>query len=428
VKQSRKTEWTRLDNASKIFPSNCNRRDTKVFRVSCELYETVEPEILQQALDKAIQNFPLFKSVLRRGLFWYYFETTNIEPTVEEETNPVCAPIYFKDKRNLLFRVFYYHNRINLEIFHALSDGTGALWFMQTLVHYYLVLKHKENFSAKPPRLDYHVSTSKKKDDSFKRYFVGEGIMAKKFKDDRGKQDKKPTPYHLKGTRIEDNRMKLIEGAMSTKDILELARRYNTTLTIFFTSLFIFSIYREMAEPAKKRPVVLSIPINLRKFYESVTIRNFFTTMRIGYQFGRENSSFEELIQGVSECFQKELKEDQINRNLNLFMALEKNLLTRVIPLSIKDYSLRVAQKIFDQGITAALSNTGTISMPPEFGSYIRQFGITTSARRPQVGICSYGDRLVVSFTSPFQETDIQRNFFQFLAQLGVEIEIASNL
>lgn len=428
MKQQRKTEWTRLDNASKIFPANCNHRDTKVFRVSCELYETVEPETLQQALNKAIQDFPLFKSVLRRGLFWYYLENTDIEPLVDEEANPVCAPIYFKDKRNLLFRVFYYNNRINFEIFHALSDGTGALWFMQTLVHYYLVLKYEESFSAETPKLDYRVSTSKKTDDSFKRYFVGERIITRKFKGGKSEQHKKPTPYHIKGTRIEENRMKLIEGSMSTKAVLEQARKYNTTLTIFFASLFIFSIYKEMAEPAKNRPIVLSVPINLRKFYESVTTRNFFSTMRIGYQFGQESASFEEVIQGVSECFQRELTEEQINKNLNLFMALEKNLLTRVIPLPIKDCTLRLAQKLSDRGITAALSNTGTISMPADFDSYIKQFGITTSARRPQIGICSYRDRLVVSFTSPFQETDIQRNFFQFLAQLGVELEIASNL
>lgn len=430
MKQQRRTEWARLDNASKIFPATCNHKDTKVFRIACELYEVVEPEILQQALNIAIQNFPLYKSVLRRGFFWYYLENADIEPIVGEETNAVCAPIYFRDKKKLLFRVFYYNNRINLEVFHALTDGTGALWFMQTLVHHYLVFSHKDKFSAKMPKLDYHVSVSKKTDDSFKRYFIGEGLVTRKFKNDKNEQDKSfnSYSYHIKGTNLEENRMKLIEGSMSTKAILEQARKYNTTLTIFFTSLFIFSIYKEMPVPMKKHPVVLSVPINLRRFFESVTARNFFSTMRVGYHFGDSGSSFEEVIQGVNECFRRELKEEQINRNLNLFMALEKNLLTRVVPLPLKDYSLRLAQKLSDRGVTAALSNMGSIPMPIEFATYIKQFSICTSARRPQIGICSYQDRLVVSFTSPFQETDIQRSFFQFLAQLGVELEIASNL
>ena len=425
MKQQRKTEWTRLDNASKIFPATCNHKDTKVFRITCELYEAVEPERLQQALNRTIQSFPLYKSVLRRGFFWYYFENVDTEPVVEEETNPVCAPIYFRDKRNLLFRVFYYSNRINFEIFHALSDGTGALWFMQTLVHNYLVFCYGDKFAGKAPKLDYNVSISKKTDDSFRRYSIGKGILLKELKNGKGENEKS---YHIKGTRNEENRMRLIEGSMSVKAVLEQARKYNTTLTIFFTSLFIYAIYQEMPAPMKKHPVALSVPINLRQFFESATARNFFSTMQITYQFGKEGSNFEDIICGVRECFRGELTEEQINRKLNRFVSLEKNILTRVVPLSIKDYLLRVARIVSDRKITAALSNMGTISMPAEFEPYIKQFGISTSARRPQIGICSYRDRLVVSFTSPFQETDIQRNFFQFLAQLGVELEIASNL
>jgi len=70
---------------------------------------------------------------------------------VEKEDKPVCAPIYRKYERNLLFRVLYYNKRISLEVFHALSDGTGALRFMMTLVYHYLTIKHKDEFSGKIP-------------------------------------------------------------------------------------------------------------------------------------------------------------------------------------------------------------------------------------------------------------------------------------
>jgi NRPS condensation-like uncharacterized protein len=426
MKQRKRVEWTRLDNASKIFPATCSDKDTKVFRLACELYEAVEREILQQALNVTIEGFPLYKSVLRRGVFWYYLEKSDIQPVVEIESNPVCAPIYIKDKKNLLFRVFYYNNRINIEIFHALSDGTGALWFMQTLVHHYLILKYKEVFGDKIPQLNYNASISEKMGDSFGRYFVGENILKRKIKDD--KKEKTPSSYHIRGTRMDENRMKLIEGSMSVKTVLELAHEYNTTLTIFFTSLFIYSIYKEMPTSGENRPVVLSVPINLRQFFESVTARNFFSTMNVGYYFGKGSTDLKEVIQKVSQCFRKEMTEEQLNKKLNRLMSLEKNPFTRVVPLPFKDYSLRIANKLKDRGITAALSNVGRIIMPSEFDAYIRQFSVYTSARRPQFCICSYRDRLVVSFTSPFRETDIQRTFFQFLSKEGIEIEIASNL
>jgi len=54
----KKVEWSRLDNASKYFAATYSERDEKVFRISCELFEEVDPEILQQALDETIERFP----------------------------------------------------------------------------------------------------------------------------------------------------------------------------------------------------------------------------------------------------------------------------------------------------------------------------------------------------------------------------------
>ncbi len=96
----KRVEWSKLDNASKFFPATSNYRDPKVFRISCELVDEVKPEVLQLALDKTIERFPLYKSVLRRGVFWYYFESCDIRPMVQKETNPVCAPIYSKYEKN----------------------------------------------------------------------------------------------------------------------------------------------------------------------------------------------------------------------------------------------------------------------------------------------------------------------------------------
>lgn len=431
MKQRKGVEWTRLDNASKFFPSTFNDKDTKVFRLVCELYEAVEPDLLQQALTITIESFPLYRSVLRRGVFWYYLETSEIQPLVEIETNPVCAPIYFKNRRNLLFRVFYYNNRINLEIFHALSDGTGALWFMQTLVYHYLILRHKEAFTDKIPVLSFNASISKRMDDSFRRYFMGGAIHKQKLADGKKKDEKKKkntSAYHIQGTALDENRMKVIEGSMSVKAVLEQAHEYNTTLTIFVAALFIFSIYKETPPRARNLPIVLSVPINLRQFFESVTTRNFFSTMNVGYHFGKDAPDFKALIQSISESFRTELTEEQMGEQLNRLMSLEKNPFARIVPLPVKDYSLRIANKLNDREITASISNIGKIIMPSEFSAYIRQFSLCTSARRLQICMCSYGDRMVISFTSPFRETDIQRNFFQFLSGKGIGIEISSNI
>lgn len=425
MKQQKEIKWTKLDNASKLFPAVANNKDTKVFRLSCELYEYVDPMALQKALDLTIESFPLYKSILRRGAFWYYFEYSDIKPTVNIENTALCAPIYIRNQKNLLFRVSYYNKRINVEIFHSLTDGAGVIWFMEVLIYHYMTIKYKEIFKDNMPKLNHKASISQKMDDSFWKNYNGESNLG-------NSNDKKgveySNAYHIKGSRIEDNKMKLIEGSMSVKSALDIAHEYNTTLTVLLASLLIYSIYKEMPANRKKRPVVLSVPINLRPYYESSTARNFFSTMNIGYSFKNNNPDFKEIIKSVNESFKIELTKEQLDRKLNHFMSLEKNLLARVIPLPIKDYFLRIANSLNDRKITSSISNIGKIIMPQEFNAYIRQFSICVSARRPLITLCTYGDRMVISFTSPFEETDIQKTFFQFLSEKEVEIEITSNL
>ncbi|MEN3003940.1 hypothetical protein [Dehalobacterium formicoaceticum] len=424
--KSRKVEWTRLDNASKIFPATYDDKDPKVFRVACELTEDVHPKVLQRALDITMESFTLYKAVLRRGVFWYYLESSDIRPIVEMESKPVCAPIYFKDRKDLLFRVFYYHNRINMEIFHALSDGTGALWFMQNMVHHYLVMKHKKAFACKIPELQNNVSLSEKMNDSFIRHFTGDHVFQDNLKNI--KKIKSIKAYQIRGARLEENRTLLIEGSMSVKAVLEEAHKYKSTLTIFIASVFIYAIYKGMTARGKKHPVTLTVPVNLRQFFESETARNFFTTINVGSIFTKENVEIEEIIAAVKEGFKEGMKKEQLAKQLNQYIALEKNLVAKVIPLPLKDYALRIADKVIDREITGAISNIGRITMPLEFDHYIKQFSFCTSARRPQITMCSYGDRLVISFTSPFKETEIQKTFFQFLSKRGIEVEISSNV
>ena len=425
MKQKNKVKWTRLDNASKLFPATSNNKDTKVFRLACELYEDVDPVILQQALNLTIESFPLYRSVLRKGAFWYYFESSDIQPEVEIESSPVCAPIYIKDRRNLLFKVFYFNKRINFEIFHALSDGAGAIWFMETLIYHYMTLKYKATFDDKLPNLNYKASISQKMDDSFGRNYHGGDVLKKMLKVN---VKKSLHAYNIKGTRIDENRTKLIEGSMSVKAVLDQAHEYNTTITVFLTSLLIYSIYKEMPTKMKNRPIILSIPINLRPYFESATARNFFSTMNVIYDFEISSPDFNEIIKSVSESFKRGLTKEQLDQHLDKFMALEKNPITRVIPLTLKDYSLYIGNTLNDRKVTSSLSNIGRIIMPTEFEAYIRQFSICVSARRPLITLCSYGDRMVISFTSPFEETDIQRTYFQFLSNKGIDIQISSNL
>ena len=136
--------WLKLDNAATIYPSTLSRNYAAMFRVSMTLKDKINEEILKQALNNVIDRFPTFKYKLKQGLFWCYFKQIEVPPLIEKDFNNPMLRIRFKNHRDYLFRVRYYENRIAVEFFHALTDGTGAIKFLSTLVGEYIKLKYRK--------------------------------------------------------------------------------------------------------------------------------------------------------------------------------------------------------------------------------------------------------------------------------------------
>lgn len=404
-------KWYKLDNAAKIFPPTSTRSDPKVFRFACELYEDIEKDTLQEALNSTLEEYPLFLSCLKKGLFWYYLETSNVSPKVEKEENVVCDRI----DKELLFRVSYYRKRINLEVYHALTDGTGTLYFLKSLVTNYLVIKHK----IKEKIILDNTSIYEKETDSFAKYYK----RSKKIRIAKNKR-----AYNLKGARYPENCLKVIEGVVPTKDILRLAKEYNTTVTVYLTSILIKSISSTMSLKDKKRPVVVTIPVNLRKYFKSNTARNFFNTISVSYKFNEDNDSLTDIINSISEQFKTKLTKDCLDYQMNSLALLENVFIIRLIPIFIKDIVLKYFYKRSRKEQTIALSNVGIVDMPDILQKYIKLFDVFASTDCMQICMCSYLDNMVLSFTSHFVDTEIQKNFFTELSSQNIKVLINDNI
>lgn len=421
MKNRSNTQWTRLDNAAKIFPPTTGKRDTKVFRLACELKEEINPEILQEALRLTILEFPLFQSVMKKGLFWYYFDLSEREHIVRVEDKSPCSPIYDNNKRKLLFDVTYYKSRINVEVYHALTDGTGALQFLRALVYHYLLLKHEDVLDKKTIQMDYDASRTQRMDDSFSRYYDDK----QKPQVTEGKKSKRA--YKLRGTKLSEYRLKVIEGTVSVKEIIEKAHDHNTTLTVFLVALLLCSIGEEMTVREKRRPVSIAVPVNLRNYFVSESARNFFGVMTVSYDFGKCSGELADVIQQVNECFKQELNKDKVSARMHRLGSLERNIFARITPLVFKDFFMKLAYEISELNYTFSASNVGNIKMPPELMEYIKLFDVFVSTKKQQMCMCSYGDNLNMSFTSCFVNAEIEKRFFRKLTDMGVGVKLVTN-
>lgn len=410
------TNWNTLDKAALIFPSSVDKADTNVFRFTCELNgdHGVEPDILQTALNETMESFDLFRCVLKRGLFWYYFENSNLKAEVKEEYRKLCDTLYDKRMKNLLYEITYYGNRINLEMFHGLSDGTGAMHFLSMLVANYLSLKHDINARI----IDYDASHNQMQEDSFYKYYTG---------NPKKKYPKQSLACELKGTKYAENQIRVITGKMSVKAILTETRKHKTTLTAFLCACLLNSIADDITLNQRKKPVTVSIPVNLRNYFPSQSARNFFSIVLIGYDYFRDTNNFDDVLGKVTLDLRNKLTREYLTDSINNTISAAYNPFAKIAPLVLKDIVLKSAYRHSQKLRTATLSNVGIIKLPAELEKYVASFSVCASTNTLQACICSYGDNLTVSFTTPFISSDIERRFFRMIVDYGIDVEITSN-
>lgn len=410
--------WMRLDNAAQLYASSSSRRDPKVFRFACELNEPVDPTLLQQALESCLDTFQMFRCVLRRGLFWYFLELTDRMPSVTPEKTPPCSPPFHRYEHNFLFTVSYFQNRINLEVYHVLTDGTGALQFLRMLVYHYLLLRYPDTLGGNPPQMDFDASDSEKADDSFRKYYTGKPTR---------KRIRRAPAAHLQTSRLPDCRFFITAGEMPVKETLALAKSSGASLTAYICALLICAIHEEIPARERRKPISLTIPVNLRNYFESGSARNFFSVFNVDYTFSDQNDSLETVAAAVSKSFTEKLTPEHLSDQMNRMASIEYNPFSRALPLVLKDIGLAIGSRVASRRVSGGVSNLGRITMPDEMAPYIRVFDVFMGTARPQICACSFGDRLMITLVSPYSGTNIQKHFFRMLAQRGLDVTVHTN-
>lgn len=413
---SERSKWRKLDNAALAFPAVTGKQDTRVFRFYCQLKETVDGEVLQKALDKTMEKYPLYQAVLRKGLFWFYLEQRDLRPVAKPEKRLPCSKIYIPDKKSLLFEVSYDKKRINFEVFHALTDGTGAMKFLKELVKNYLMIAHPDDDLPELTE-DEEVTESDQEEDSFSQYYCDKSPR---------KKEKKETAARIPGGRLSQDEMQITEVVLSVKEVLEKAKNYGVSLTIFLTAVMLCATEEELPKRQMGKWVSLMIPVNLRNYFPSQSMTNFFGWIEVGYRF-EEKTCFEDVLSEVKKQFERELVKERVGMRMNEWVRLEKNPFLRMVPLEMKSLCLQIGANIGGRSITAVFSNIGVIKMPAPYENLIEQFGIFTSTGGLQLCCCSFKDRLVLGFTSKIRSSNIQRNFFNILREQKISYQEEKN-
>ncbi len=413
--------WGKLDNAAHLFPAIAGAGMSNVYRISVYLSEDIEPERLKEALDIVLPKFPIFNCRLRQGMFWYYFEENGKEspPVVEENTYP-CQYIEENRNRNYLFRVTYYKKRINLEAFHVLTDGTGALYFLKELTYQYLRLIHPDLAERLGDGLS--SETSLNDEDSFLKNYK-KGRFTRGYKSCRA--------YLLKGAMFPTGKMGIIHGHMPVEQVKQAAERYNATINEYMVSAFIWSVYQSFKQGRPTdRPITVAVPVNLRPYFNSLTAKNFFVMVTAEYWPKDEYQEFGDVVAAVKSSLEEQLTPEHLESVLSYNVTGERTMILRTIPLIFKNPGLRGIYNMHAKANTATVTNLGGISVAPDYRDYIRRFDVLLSRSKGQnlkMTLSTYEGTLSATITSVLRDVGMQREFYRSLAAQGISVAIETN-
>lgn len=417
-----KTKWYRMDNSAMIYPMVITQKTQSIFRIGVALNELVDGNFLRIGLNTALERYPFYKVELKHGLFRHFLDENLHYPVVEKNEGNLLEIFNFRHNRHYLFRLTYFENKVFLDLFHGLCDGAGGLEFLKTVIYYYFKSQNKTMPSdniltlSNPPK-------DGETEDAFLKYYtklkIGEGIQ----------KMAGGSAFRIPSKQFNWEGLGLIQLTVSTSKLLKLCREHGCTMTVFVSALALYVIAKRFKETNKKDDYVAFIPINLRKIFPSNTLGNFtlFAKCRVS---PKEELSLGNFIKIIKEDLGKQTQKEDLITKISFTSLMDKFYLMRFMPVFIKAFLSRVGRSLPGKSkLTMIISNLGKVDIDNEGGKIDRFFfNQNCSKNAPlNVGMVSYNDKTVISFSRKLIETVTERDFATSLADMGLEVAVSSN-
>lgn len=407
-------EWTRLENSAIIYPSCRTRKYATVYRMAVTLDATVDPAQLDSALQTVIRRFPSFRYSIRRGMFWWFLQKLENDPAVGSFRR--LTPIDVKRNGGYMFSLTCDGPRICLDVYHALTDGTGALTFLLSLVAEYL----KQTCGT---AIEYGKWIFNPDDEPLAGE-LEDGFD--KFSGTKGSLDEEKKAWHIKGTEELPDVLNSMGVSFSSEQVRAKAHELGCTVTELLSALMLTSLQEVHAsQKGRKSPHIrMELPVNLRPIFVSKTLRNYSSYVYLGLDVSNGYFSFEDALREVK--YQKRLymQPARLTRRIAANVALEDNFGVRIIPLFIKKPIINIINFLKgDNYGTYTFSNIGNVDIPEGVAQHIRDLNFVLGRTRGRSGSCagvSFGGRMYLNFTRKIAEDNFERIFVGKLRELGI--------
>ena len=417
-------QWYRLDNAALIFPAVMRKNWNNVFRVSVTLKDTVDPGLLSRAAAELLPRFPAIFVRLRTGFFWYYLETVAEAPKAEEDYAWPLTPMSRRKLRKCCIRILYYQNRIAVEFFHSVTDGTGGMAFLQNLAARYLTLKEGLTIPAEGNIAD---PGEPPKAEEVRDCFQ---LCAAKASVSRAEEN----AYRLRGNPEEDYFRHIVTGILPTDVLLEKAHEQGTTVTGWLAAVMaeaVLARQKEDPRPGRSRHIKITVPVNLRRIFGMNTMRNFTLAVNIGFDPRLGEYTHGEICRLMHHQLAAETIRQRMAGRVATNVNLQRSLPLRLTPLPLKTLAMRLVYALSGESKGCLnISNMGTVTLPEAMAPYVERFDFIIGVQYSYPNNCSvvsWQGKTYISMIRGIRDSELERLFFSSLVEKGIPVEIESN-
>ena len=461
--------WYELDAFAKTYSSIISEGRTTCFRLSVLFSKNIDLEILKNVVISLEKKYPFYNSELKKGIFWNYLQQKKTHFIIEEEKTYPCTDI---QKDNPL-RIIYFNNKLSIEIAHFLTDGKGAALFFQDLIEEYLEKRYfLENFE-KDKKNNLIYKTEKKKEIEIEKINKIINFGKKINKNEKDFENKKSeknffektrellgnesglknsqkneyvdlyekymrkvskettikSAFHLPMKILEKGQYHITTGEIDVESLKEESKKYGTTIGKYLLSVY-FKILLDRYSQAKN-PIVIGVPVDLRKIFEETTYRNFFINITPSMDASLGAYTLSEIITYLDNYFALKITKKEFYKSIYKAMNPIQNIIIKSVPYLIKRMFFPF---IFDyygeRGYTTGFSNLGIFKVNKKYEKYLKGFRfLPPPSKRCKIkmGVVSDFNKVYVNFGNLTANYDIERDFFVYLRKRGIKSKIITN-
>lgn len=347
---------------------NCGKKSI-VFQKKFTLSEKIDIKTLKSALKNIIGRFHYFrlKPVIDESGS-VDFVGNDAEPEVYEFDDEVHH-LGTEEVNGYLFRISVRNCDLYISIAHAIADGRGALLFCRSLIYEYLRISGKkldvcdEVLTNEAPASETEKDTLTAEIAELSEEFCPEEPFIM------------PSDHHYFKT--EYQRKTVL--SWSAESFSDLVRRLECTPAALITAITGKAIYKNF--DVKDKKVLVSIPVDLRPFYNSRAQSNFFVGIKIEYKREYADLPLREQLRNIQEAIEKQLDISNLKSSIFLTEQFFKNIAGKKLKTKEEaENASREAEEIMKRPeATFMLSNLGIIKIPEQMKSWITDFECTTS-------------------------------------------------